>query len=227
MGLDEAGRYTRYVSWFDRSQRAALYAPEFERALHDRPERLIAQTWTQASGASVIDRMLEVDVQTYLQGDLIPKMDIATMAFGLEGRSPLLDHELMEFAATIPAALKLRGREKKWILREALRGRLPDDILDRPKQGFSVPLSSWLRADLHAWSRDILLDPVTLARGYFQPAGVRRLLDRHDAGVDACSKQIWALLMLELWHREFVDGESAGALPGVGRRTAAGATTVI
>jgi asparagine synthase (glutamine-hydrolysing) len=152
--------------------------------------------------------MLEVDVETYLAGDLIPKIDVATMAYGLEARSPLLDHELMEFAASIPASMKVRGGEKKWILREAMRGWLPDDILDRPKQGFTVPMSSWLRSDLHAWSREVLLDRSTLDRGYFQPAAVRRLLDRHDAGAEEDSHRIWSLLMLELWHREYVDANS-------------------
>ena len=96
------------------------------------------------------------------------------MAYGLEARSPFLDHELMELAASIPASLKVRGSEKKWILREALRGWLPDEILDRPKQGFSVPLSGWLRGDLRAWSREVLLDRETLDRGYFAPRRDRR-----------------------------------------------------
>ena len=116
----------------------------------------------------------------------------------------------MQLAASVPATLKVRGQEKKWILREALRGWLPGDLLDRPKQGFSVPLSSWLRTDLHSWSREILLDPGTLARGYFRSEAVETLLDRHSAGVDDDDQRIWSLLMLELWHREFVDTASAG-----------------
>ena len=121
---------------------------------------------------------------TYLADDLIAKIDIATMAHALEARSPFLDHELMELAASIPAELKVRGGEKKWILREALRPWLPAEILDRPKQGFSVPLSSWLRGDLQGWARDILLDPATLeprllrarrgARAARPPRGRRR-----------------------------------------------------
>ncbi len=221
LALDEAGRYERYVSWFDAPQRAALYTPEFARSLSSGAERVIGDAWMQASGPSVVDRMLEVDVRTYLAGDLIPKVDIATMAFGLEARSPLLDHELMELAAAIPSALKVRGREKKWILREALRGRLPDDILDRPKQGFSVPLSQWLRGELRNWSRDVLLDPGTLGRGYFQPRAVHALLDRHDAGSDAAASRIWALLMLELWHREFVDVSVGASGRAPERQTAA------
>ncbi len=150
--------------------------------------------------------MLEVDVSSYLVDDLIAKVDIATMAHSLEARSPLLDHRLMELAASIPADLKVRGGEKKWIFREALRPWLPGEILDRPKQGFSVPLSSWLRGDLQGWARDVLLDPSSLERGMFEPTEVRRLLDRHAAGADGDAKRIYSLLMLELWQRELVDG---------------------
>jgi asparagine synthase (glutamine-hydrolysing) len=134
------------------------------------------------------------------------------MAHALEARSPFLDHQFMELAASIPADLKVRGGEKKWILRKALRGWLPDDILDRPKQGFSVPLSSWLRGDLKSWASDVLLDPCTLDRGYFEPTAVRGLLERHASGTDGDAKRIWSLMMLELWHREFVSSPSAAAL---------------
>jgi asparagine synthase (glutamine-hydrolysing) len=89
---------------------------------------------------------------------------------------------------------------------------LPDAILDRPKQGFSVPLSSWLRTDLQSWTRDVLLDRETIDRGYFEPDVVRGLLDRHAAGADGDDKRIWALLMLELWHREFIDRAGSGGL---------------
>jgi asparagine synthase (glutamine-hydrolysing) len=208
LGLDAPGRYGRYMAWFDADQRRALYGPELAAACTTSYDA-IADAWAETSGASVIDKMLEVDVATYLAGDLIPKIDIATMAHALEARSPFLDHELMQLAASIPANLKVRGSEKKWILREALRDWLPGDLLDRPKQGFSVPLSSWLRTDLRAWARDVLLDPATLDRGYFRRDAVEGLLDRHVAGVDAEDHRIWSLLMLELWHREYIDAPAA------------------
>jgi asparagine synthase (glutamine-hydrolysing) len=205
LALGPAERYTRYVSWFDGAQRDALYTPAFAAEVHgaDAGEEIAAR-WAAASGDSAVDRMLEVDASTYLVDDLIAKVDIATMAHALEARSPLLDHELMELAASIPGRYKVRGGEKKWIFREALRPWLPSEILDRPKQGFSVPLSSWLRTDLQGWARDILLDPSTLERGCFEPAMVRRLLDRHAAGSDGDAQRIYSLLMLELWQREFV-----------------------
>jgi len=216
LALDAPARYARYVSWFHAAQRHELYTPAFADAIDDMGAcDAMGALWAAATGSSVVDKMLEVDVSTYLVDDLIAKIDIATMAYGLEARSPFLDHELMELAASIPANLKVRGASKKWILRQALRGWLPDDILDRPKQGFSVPLSAWLRGDLRDWSRDVLLDPRSLGRGCFEPAAVRGLLERHDRGADGDAKRIWALVMLELWHRELIDAPKRGGVHSV------------
>jgi len=209
--LSPAQRYERYVSIVDAERRGGLYRPEFQAELSGGPGEVIAGAWREASGADVVDVMLEVDALTYLPGDLITKIDIATMAHSLEARSPLLDQDLMQFAASIPAELKVRGRQKKWILREALRGWLPDDILDRPKQGFSVPIGEWLRGELRGIVRDVLLDPGTLARGYFRPRAVEWMLQRQAAGSDADTKPVWALFVLELWHREMLDGDGASA----------------
>lgn len=204
--LDPASRYALYVSWFDRRRRRALYTDEFAAATAGSGAHAIIEgPWLAASGDDIVDKMLEVDVTTYLPGDLIPKIDIATMAHALEARSPLLDHQLMEFAASIPAGMKVRGREKKWILREALRDWLPTDVLDRPKQGFTPPIGDWFRNELRELSRDVLLDSGSLARAYFKPDAVQSILDRHHSGVSDETKPLWALFTLELWHREFVD----------------------
>ena len=207
LALTPAARYERYMSAFDQTQRANLYTDEFAATVDQSfTSKVIAGPWAEASGDDVLDVMLEVDVSTYLPGDLITKIDIATMAYALEARSPLLDHELMEFAASIPAGLKVHGREKKWVFREALRQWLPNDILDRPKQGFTVPIGHWLRGDLHDLAREVLLDRDSLGRGYFRRAQVESMLDRHSAGADEETKRLWSLFMFELWHRELVDG---------------------
>jgi asparagine synthase (glutamine-hydrolysing) len=138
----------------------------------------------------------------YLPGDLLAKVDIASMHHSLEARCPLLDHELMELAASAPTELKVRGREKKVGFRAALRGWVPDEILDRPKRGFELPIAEWLRGDLGSFARDVLLDPQTRERGVLNPAYSRRLLERHIAGREDHSRQIWTLLVLELWQRE-------------------------
>ena len=151
-----------------------------------------------------------VDLDTYLPDDLLPKVDVTSMAHSLEVRAPLLDHVLVEAAARMPAALKLRGTDGKVVLREAVRPWLPDALLDRPKQGFAVPLARWLREELREVPEQVLLDPQTVGRGLFRPDGLRELIDAHRAGLDR-SDQLWALINLELWFRTCVDRVTATA----------------
>jgi asparagine synthase (glutamine-hydrolysing) len=166
---------------------------------------IVADPWEASSGHALLDVMLDVDSSTYLPDDLLTKVDIATMAFALEARSPLLDHEFMEFAASLRPHLKVAGREKKVGLRRALRGWVPDEVLDAPKRGFQPPLARWFRGDLRDFTRDVLLDPIALDRGYFRDDGVRRLLDDHGDRRADNSQAIWTMLIFELWHREHVD----------------------
>jgi asparagine synthase (glutamine-hydrolysing) len=130
----------------------------------------------------------------------------------------------MEFAATIPSDLKVRGREKKIILKRALAGILPEEILHRPKMGFGVPIDHWLRHELKDLAYDTLLSPQALARGYFRPEAVKRLLDEHTRGAADWHYLLWTFLMLELWHRTFVDGD--GALAAMRRVSQPAATPV-
>jgi len=149
--------------------------------------------------------MLDADVNNYLPDDLLVKMDVATMAYSLEARSPLLDHKVMEFMARVPAGLKLKGGESKHLLKSALRGILPDQILDRPKMGFGFPLGRWLRGDLKEVLVDEVLSDRALARGYFRPEAVREMVEAHMAGSDRFQYLLWDLLLLERWHRAFID----------------------
>jgi asparagine synthase (glutamine-hydrolysing) len=136
------------------------------------------------------------------------------MAHSLEARSPFLDPEMMEFAASLTPREKASLGRKKVILRRAYRGQVPDAILDGPKRGFGVPLGAWFRGDLIGYARELLLDRTTLERGYLNEAGVRGVLDAHIAGRGDRSLQIWALVMLESWHRELA--RPATARLGVG-----------
>jgi asparagine synthase (glutamine-hydrolysing) len=204
--LDGPDRYVAYMTHLNGVRRDRLYTDEYRQLVGGSVAAgVMAEPWRESRGRSVVDVMLDVDTQTYLPDDLLVKMDIATMASSLEARSPLLDHELMEFAASLPANLKVQGRETKVALRAALRGWVPDDILDAPKRGFRLPLGEWLRGELRDYSRDVLLGRQAIERGYFREAYVRELLDRHAAGIQDHSQGIWTLLMFELWHQEFVD----------------------
>jgi asparagine synthase (glutamine-hydrolysing) len=212
LSLTPTDRYARYMSYLDSDERDALYTAEYKELIGTSvAPAVINQPWEAASGKSIIDVMLEVDVETYLPGDLLVKMDIATMAHSVEARSPLLDHELMELAASIPPGLKVRRTRGKAILRDAYRGYLPEKLLDRPKMGFAVPLAEWFRHDLRDYAREVLLDPRTSERGYFKPSCIEGMLRRHFDGQEDNSSRIWSLIVAELWHRDFVDRDR-GAL---------------
>ncbi len=200
-------RYARWVSHFHASLKAEICTEEFRRAAGGKDSVDLLLAVYQASDApDLIDATLDVDVNTYLPDDLLAKVDIATMAQGLEGRSPMLDHEFMEFCASLPSHMKLRGRTKKYIFKRAIRGLLPRQVIERPKMGFGVPLDHWFRHDLREMARDLLLSPRAVGRGYFRREIVQRLLDEHIRGVGHWHEQLWSLLMLELWHRTFIDG---------------------
>jgi asparagine synthase (glutamine-hydrolysing) len=190
--------------------RDRLYTPDF-RDLVGRSvvDNIVRQPWERSTATSLLDRLLDTDTATYLPDDLLAKVDIATMACSLEGRSPLLDHRFMEFAASLPASLKVHGPQKKVGLRMALRGWVPDEILTAPKRGFQPPLAVWLRGELHGLARDVLLEERARTRGFFDHGYVGQLLDEHQSGARDHAQGIWTLLMFELWHREFVDGAPA------------------
>jgi asparagine synthase (glutamine-hydrolysing) len=127
------------------------------------------------------------------------------MAHGLEGRSPMLDHEFMEFAASLPSDLKLHSGDTKYILKNVARRLIPAETIDRPKQGFGVPLERWFRNELRELTGDLLLDGRLAARGYFRAPVVKRLVEEHWRGEREWENQLWSLLMLESWHRMFID----------------------
>jgi asparagine synthase (glutamine-hydrolysing) len=205
-GRDVTQRYITQVSVFSGAERRALYTPEYASFLGPSPaDDVLLGPWAAASGTDLLDQLLEIDVTTYLSGDLLAKIDIATMAFSLEGRSPLLDHEFMEFAASLEPHHKVRGVQRKIALRDALRGWVPNEVLDARKQGFELPLARWFRGDLNDFAREVLLDPGASARACFESTEVERLLDAHAAGAADNGRRIWALLMLELWQRQVVE----------------------
>jgi asparagine synthase (glutamine-hydrolysing) len=158
--LSPERRYAQWVTLFSVAARQRLYTDAFRDVVTESdPEGVFGAVFAQSDADDCTDRALDADVQLFLQDDLLVKMDRATMAHSLEARSPFLDHVLMEFVATLPVSLKLAGRHKKRLLRAALRGVVPDAILDRPKMGFCSPLAAWFREDLRDLAHDVLLSP--------------------------------------------------------------------
>jgi asparagine synthase (glutamine-hydrolysing) len=206
VGKPARARNAAWIFQFDRAAKAKLYTDEFaEQVLSLDSEQFVFDRYRESGAEDFLDEALYADVTTYLPDCLLVKADIATMAHGLEARSPFLDHPLMEFAARLPGHLKIRGRASKWILKRAFRDRLPASILERPKMGFNLPLDSWLRGELAEMSGDLLLGERARARGYFRPEAVEQLLSEHRSGRWNWHDEIWTLLLLEMWHREFVD----------------------
>lgn len=175
----------------------------------------VETSFAKRAGLQLTDRLLATDLATYLPDDLLVKADIASMANSLELRSPILDYQVMEFAARLPIDLKLRHHfEQKYLLKQLARKLIPHENIDRPKMGFGVPVGSWLRDSLYDMGADALLGRRARSRGYFQTSVVERLWQEHQSGRRDHTAALWTLLMFELWHREFIDAPpTAGPLP--------------
>ncbi len=209
LDLDPEHRYAQWMSHFHQSLKEKVCTPEFlDETNGGDSTDLILKAYRQSDASDFIDATLDVDVNTYLPEDLLVKVDIATMAYGLEARSPFLDHEVMEFCASLPSWMKLRGFQKKRILKLGIGNRLPRKIIKRPKMGFGVPIDDWFRKELKDVAYDTLLSSQAIQRGFFQRKAVQQLLDEHVAHIRAWPYQLWILLMLELWHRRFIDGNA-------------------
>lgn len=206
LGESPEKRYLHWIGIFEESQRRELYRPEFAAELGDFDAGdFLLQAYAECPSRDFITRTTCADVLTYLPCDILTKVDIASMAYSLECRSPFLDQEVMELASRMPIELKLRGNQGKQILLDTFADLLPPSIQRRGKMGFGVPLSNWFRGELQPFLRDVLFDSRTLARGIFEPAAVQRLFDEHVQAKTDHSHRLWALLCLELWQRMFLD----------------------
>ncbi len=170
-----------------------------------RVDDLFAGCFESVERALPLDRMLYVDTKVWLPDDILLKGDKMTMATGLELRVPFLDHELVEFAATLPANLKVRGRWGKVLLREAMRGRVPEPILKRSKKGFPVPTESWLRGQLKSFTRESILASDSACRLYLDSETLEKTVREHEEGRINRDQEIWTLIVFEFWHRMFIE----------------------
>lgn len=206
MGRPRSEGYLSLTCGFSEELKAELCTREFLKRTAHSSALDYMQPWFAGNGEiDIVDRLAMADTANYLPNDLLVKVDIASMAVSLEARAPFLDHHLMEFAASLPAGYKLRGLTTKYLLKQALRGLLPKENLSRKKMGFGVPLGRWFRGELRQFVSETILAERTLMRGYFKPEALRHLVEQHVEGRRDYAQQLWTLLMLELWHREFID----------------------
>jgi asparagine synthase (glutamine-hydrolysing) len=199
--------YYYRITHFHEEYQSKLYSPEF----WSRLKGLTTVDWMldiyrQSDARNFLDATLDLDLRLYLPDTLMTKTDIASMAHSLEARAPMLDHEFLEFVASIPSELKLKdGKESKYIFKKAVEPYLPREVIYRPKMGFGVPIDHWFRHELRDMARDTLLSQRAIQRGYFQREYIEQILDRHQNGGESWQYLIWNLLMLELWHLMFID----------------------
>jgi asparagine synthase (glutamine-hydrolysing) len=204
--LPRVERYLRWVSVFDGETKQKIYSKDFQHETENARAISLLEPWfALANGSGIVDASLLADIMTYLPNDLLVKVDIATMAVSLEARSPFLDHHVIEFAASLPEKMKLRGLTTKYLLKKVLRQLLPAENLDRRKMGFGVPIGQWFRGTLQGFLRETLLSGKALSRGLFDPQGVKEMIELHTQAKRDYSHQLWTLLMLELWSMHFRD----------------------
>jgi asparagine synthase (glutamine-hydrolysing) len=199
-------RYARWITHFHNEQKETLYSPEMADEVRKIDSlRLTEELFDSAGTDDFLDASLFVDTMSSLSDGLMMKIDIASMANSLEVRSPFLDHKLFEFACSLPSEYKLKGMKTKYILKRTLSGILPKRIAKRGKMGFTVPFGVWFRGRMKDYADHILLSNRTTQRGYFRKDSIKDLLDEHTSGKINHSHRIFSLIMLELWHRVFMD----------------------
>ena len=213
LGETPERRYLKWVSIFDDTRRAALYTDAFRSRLAGFDAgRFLLDAYAACPSRDFVTRTTCADVLTYLPCDILTKVDLASMAYGLEVRCPFLDQELVQLAARMPIEWKLRYGRGKRMLVETFADLLPPSIQRRSKMGFGVPLDHWFRNELRPLLQEVLLDPLSLNRGLFRPAAIEQLVAEHVSGRWDHSYRLWSLLVLELWQQKFLDSGSVRGL---------------
>ncbi len=205
LSLSPEQGYFHTMSWFDPRMKQALYNTDLKKTLNGYDAFSVLQAYfDRAAHLDPLSRIQYVDIKTYLVDDILTKVDRTSMAHALEVRVPILDHEVMEFAATIPASYKLRNGEGKYIFKKALDNLLPREIMHRPKMGFSIPLAGWLRGELKPIFEERVLAQNAVVGNWFDLAAIQQWWNQHQRGTRDYSFHLWALLILEGWAQKFV-----------------------
>jgi asparagine synthase (glutamine-hydrolysing) len=204
--LDFEDRYLGYGTYFTDEAKQRLYSDEWrERTAGYDAYAIHKKYFSKVAGAHPLNRLLYVDLKTFLPCLNLMTTDKTSMAANLEVRVPFLNRELIEMAARMPAGLKLKGLKRKYILKRALEPVLPKEVIWRKKAGFGAPIRSWLRGPLRPLVEDLLSEDTVRRRGLFDPAEVRKVIEANFSGREDFNLQVFQLLGLELWHRTFID----------------------
>jgi len=208
---DQQGRYLDSIRFFGADEKPDLLTPDVRRQLQDcDPETRLARHFERFAGLPWCSQMMRFDAETYLPEDVLTKVDRMSMAHSIESRVPLLDNDVVTFASTLPASVKIKNGRRKHVLKEVAATLLPREVVDRRKQGFGVPLGTWFRGDLRELFADTLLSPASLQRGYFQPSFVRQIVGEHLSGKRDHTLRLWQLVVFEKWHQQYLDRAAPG-----------------
>ncbi|MFZ3069221.1 MAG: asparagine synthase (glutamine-hydrolyzing) [Microgenomates group bacterium] len=200
LNWDYRERFVGFSAYFTEKNKSHLYKNKPNLNTY----KYMSRFFNQSKFVDKLDNTMYGDFSSYLPECLLSKVDIATMSVSLEGRSPFLDHEFLELTAQIPNKLKIKGiNQLKHILKESFRGLIPDEVMDRPKRGFSVPIQKWFKNDLNNYIRNILLSKKSKTSTLFDQNYIREMIDNHTNGKENYGHKLWALLTLELWFREY------------------------
>jgi asparagine synthase (glutamine-hydrolysing) len=200
-------RHARWMVFMTEAYRQNLYQPDFHHSLNGshNVQAFLERQFEQARNLDFLAQSQYADIKTYLVDDILVKVDRMSMAASLEARVPLLDHRLIEFALNLPDPMRIRFRRTKVIFRKAMQGILPPKIIEKHKQGFSIPIKHWLRGPLKPMMTDLLSPDMIRRRGYFDPNTVSLWVNEHLKGTVNHSHRLWSLMILELWHRKIYD----------------------
>ena len=202
-------RYFRWTAICNDAFRKSLYAENFQRTINERtPFNYLVSYLNEFKNLNLIDRIVKTDIYTSVPNDFTVKMDIACMANSLQARSPFLDHKVMEFAASLPQNYRIKRLVKKYILKKAIKRLIPAENMHRRKMGFGVPIGRWFRSELKGLLTDTLLSQKSLSRGYFNTKFIQYIVRQHLEEKADYTYQLWSLLMLELWHKKFIDNNA-------------------
>jgi asparagine synthase (glutamine-hydrolysing) len=205
--LDGDARIASYFDWLDPSAVNSLLSPAMRRPV-DADAALLRSLAELPAGLPPLERMLHLERKHFLADHNLNYTDKMSMASGVEVRVPFLDRDLVALAASLPPRLKQRGAQGKWVLKQAMEGILPREVIDRPKTGFGVPLRAWLKGPLRGLVDDVLATDALRRRGWFEPAAVRNLIAADREGKMDAAYPVFAVLCMELWGRIFLDGRA-------------------
>jgi asparagine synthase (glutamine-hydrolysing) len=215
---DDRGRYLDQIGYFQCDEKRALLSGDVLDAIGNADAEVrLGHHFSGLSHLPWDAQMMHFDFATYLPEDILTKVDRMSMAHSIESRVPLLDNRVVDFAATLPADLKIKNGRKKHVLKEAAANLLPAGILNRRKQGFAVPVGGWFRGDLRNFFSDVLLSQRARQRGYFNARFVDRIVREHLTGRRDHTLRLWALVVFELWHRQYLDPAPTACAPAFAR----------